>query len=152
MVLGPFVSVGGLMGVGRSKTAPSSPRALGLASQPLAGSQHLSPPEKNLGSSVRGNDRDLRGLLRGIRVDASSLWLYSLGYSKTRGLLRCQGRENRPNLLMREASERYWTGQGCRDASNWGQFCPTLLHFISSLTFQTGSLKSAPRSAKHTAG
>lgn len=56
MVLDPFVSVGGLMGVGRSKTAPH-PRVLGLASPWLAHS--ISPhSQKSLGSRVRGNDRE----------------------------------------------------------------------------------------------
>lgn len=151
MVLGPFVSVGGLMGVGRSKTGPH-PRALRLATPWLAHS--ISPhPQKSLGSRVRGSDRELGGPVWGLRVGASSLWLYSLGYSKTQGQLRHKGRENRPDLLMRGVSEQNWTGQGCRDASNSGQFCPCFFTlFISSLTFQMGSLKGAPHSAKHTAG
>lgn len=51
MVLGPFVSVGGLMGGCRSKTAPTKGPGVG---QPLAGSQYLSPPKKSLASSARG--------------------------------------------------------------------------------------------------
>lgn len=141
MVLGPFVSVGGLMGVGGSKTAPH-PRALGLASLWLAHS--ISPhPQKSLGSRVRGSDRELRGPVWGLRVGESSLWLYSLGCRKTQGQLRHKGREHRPNLLMRGVSEQNWTGQGCRDASNRGQFCShaSPLYLLAHSPFKRGVWK-----------
>ena len=129
------------MGVGGSKRAPH-PRALGLASPWLAHS--ISPHlQKSLGSRVRGSDRELGGPVWGLRVGASSLWLYSLGCRKTQGQLRHKSRENRPNPLMRGVSEQNWTGQGCRDASNWGQFCPhaSSLYLLASSPFNRGVWK-----------
>ena len=77
----------------------------------------------------------------------------SLGYSKTRGQLRCQGRENRPNLLVREVSGGIGQGKDAELQATGGSFAPRFFAlFIGSLTFQKGSLKGAPRSAKHTAG
>lgn len=149
MVLGPLSAWVAWWGC-RSKTAPTKGPGVG---QPLAGSQHLSPPKKSLASSARGNDRDLSRLVWGLRGGASSLWMYSLGYSKTRGQLRCQGRENRPNLLMREVSEGIGQGKDAEMQAT-GAVLPTLLHFIYwiSLTFQMGSLKGISFLPKHTAG
>lgn len=60
MVLGPFVSVGGLMGVAGLRQHP--PRALGLASPWLAHS--TSPhPRRAWPQAQGGNDRDLSRLV-----------------------------------------------------------------------------------------